>query len=94
MSSQHDLARVVELCERFEVRPLAVINKADLHRQTAQQIERWCTGHNVTMLGAIDYDEAFSRAAASGLPITETAPDSGAAQAIVQIRERLLAELA
>ncbi len=94
LSSLHDLGRVIELCARFSVRPLAVINKADLHPATAAEIERWCADRGIPVLGRIDYDEAFAHAAAAGQSVIDCAPDSAASHAIAQLWQRLQAELA
>lgn len=94
LSSLHDLERVVELCARFDVRPLVVINKADLHPATAGEIERWCAAREIGVLGRIDYDDSFAHAAAAGVSVIEHAPDSAAARAIETLWQRLQAALA
>jgi len=88
-TSQHDLERALQLCERFKVPPAVVLNKADLHADSAQSITELCAAEEVELAGRIDYDEAFLHALADGRTIVEAAPKSPAARSLQALSERL-----
>jgi MinD superfamily P-loop ATPase len=92
-SSLHDLERVSQLCARFDIAPLVVINKASLHSPTTAAIARWCADQGIDVLGHIDYCEEFAHAAAAGQNIIDIAPQSAAARAIAEIWHQLRARL-
>lgn len=58
LSGRHDLQRAVELTRHFKIPAYVVVNKADLHEETAGEIEAWCEAHDVRTLGRIPFDPA------------------------------------
>jgi len=90
-SSLHDLARVVELAQRFRTDCAVVINKADLRESTSTAIAEWCQAHNVPVLGRISYDAVFTTAACAGRSVPDLAPDSPAARELASLWEQVQA---
>lgn len=73
LSGIHDLKRVIKLAEHFGIKPLVLINKFDINKYNAQQIEEFCREQNIEMLGKLPYDEIFTKAQVHGLPVVEYA---------------------
>ena len=62
LSGKHDLERVAELAEGFNIPTLVAINKFDLNPDMAEQIEDATRKRNIKVVGKIRYDEAFTKA--------------------------------
>ncbi|MFC1837024.1 hypothetical protein ACFL2Q_20275 [Thermodesulfobacteriota bacterium] len=56
MSGLHDMKRAVELVRGFTIPISAVINKWDINESVAGQIDEFCRGNGVSLLGRIPYD--------------------------------------
>ena len=85
VSGVHDLERILETTEHFKIASQVCINKADLYSESAQQIEAFCEGHSIPVVGRIPFDESVTSAMVSGFPVTQYRPDSPASQAVEQI---------
>jgi MinD superfamily P-loop ATPase len=70
-SGIHDLLRVVELCEHFQVPAAVIINKADLNSQISEEIRLLCRNKNLPVLIELPHDAAFVEALVNGMAITE-----------------------
>ena len=68
LSGLHDLARVMEVCRRLDVRTAVCINKYDINLDNTEQIRK-VAGENCPVVGLIPYDDAVPRAMAEGLPV-------------------------
>jgi MinD superfamily P-loop ATPase len=62
LSGKHDLERVGQLAAGFNVPVLVAINKYDLNREMADQIETEANQQNMKIVGRIRYDKAFTKA--------------------------------
>lgn len=89
VSGRHDLERVLELCRHFNIPAGVVINKSDLNQEQTHQIEVFCQAHQLTLLGKLPHDTAFTRAMIRGLTITEFAPN-GIGKAIGSIWHHII----
>jgi MinD superfamily P-loop ATPase len=58
----HDLQRLVELARGFKIPPLVCINKYDINTAKALQIEEYCQGEDLLLVGKIPFDEAVVKA--------------------------------
>lgn len=54
--------RALQLVRGFRIPAFIVINKADIHSDLAESIEREAEGKGVTVLGRIPYDPAVIKA--------------------------------
>jgi MinD superfamily P-loop ATPase len=70
-SGRHDLERVVELCNHFNIPAGVIINKFDLNEDKTHQIESYCVEKKLAMLGRLPHDPAITRAMVMGQTITE-----------------------
>jgi MinD superfamily P-loop ATPase len=89
ISGEHDLARALELAERFRVPTMAAINKADVAPAAAERIERMCRERNCAVAGRIPFDPEVSRRMGEPVPSLLAAP--GAAAAMERIARAVLA---
>ncbi|MCF7956457.1 MAG: ATP-binding protein [Phycisphaerae bacterium] len=62
LSGKHDLERVAELATGFNIPVLVAINKYDINREIADQIETEAQERNIKIVGRIRYDKAFTKA--------------------------------
>ncbi len=62
LSGRHDMDRALQLVRGFRIPAFIVINKADIHSDLADTIEREAEERGVTVLGRIPYDPAVIRA--------------------------------
>jgi len=93
VSGKHDMERVVQLAEHFQVPAMLCVNKFDLNLEATEAIEDFAKENNVKPLGRIPFDPVFTKAMVQGQTLFEYDPDSKAAQAVKHIWEDLKREL-
>jgi len=71
VSGVHDLKRVYELAEKFNIPSGLIVNKADLNSEKTQEIVNFAKSKNIHFLGEIAYNEVFTKAMVKGLSIVE-----------------------
>ena len=71
VSGIHDMKRVVDLANHFQIRSMVCINKYDLNRDSVREIERYCAEHDIAVVARIPYDINFTRAQIEAKSITE-----------------------
>ncbi len=69
-SGVHDMRRVLETTDHFDVPSLVCINKADLYPQGAAEIEAFCQQRDIPVVGQIPFDTAVTEAMVQGQPVT------------------------
>jgi MinD superfamily P-loop ATPase len=89
----HDLERVLQTTQHFGVPALVCINKADLYPGGAAQIEAYCSGHGIEVVGHIPFDLTVTEAMVQGKPVTAYQPEAPASRAIVQAWQHVIAGL-
>ncbi|MDO8124992.1 MAG: ATP-binding protein [Candidatus Hermodarchaeota archaeon] len=72
----HDLQRVLELFQHFNMPVMVLTNKADLNIQKAQEIEEYCHQKGIPVVGELNYDPIMYKAVVAGRPIVEYAPSN------------------
>ena len=70
-SGLHDLARVIGLCDHFQVPVAVIVNKCDLSPRIAEQIETQCRQNGHAVVARLPHDPAFVDALVQGRAITE-----------------------
>ncbi|MEW6594028.1 MAG: ATP-binding protein [Thermodesulfobacteriota bacterium] len=88
-SGLHDLERVAQLAAHFKVPAVACLNKCDLEPGCAAEIERFCSGAQIPLLGRIPFDRAVVEAIVQGRSLLEHAADAPAALAVRELWEKL-----
>jgi len=71
VSGLHDLKRVYELVNKFNIPAGCIINKADLSRNMTQEIEQYLKDLNIDHISNLPYDESFTAAMVQGKTIME-----------------------
>jgi MinD superfamily P-loop ATPase len=71
VAGRHDLERVAALAVHFGLPVSVLVNKADLHWQTAQEIAEYCAARGHAFLGYLPFDPDFTRAQVEGKTIME-----------------------
>jgi MinD superfamily P-loop ATPase len=93
IAGRHDLERVAALAQHFGLSVLVLVNKADLHWQTAQEISQFCGEKGYGFLGFLPFDADFTRAQVEGKTIIEY--NNKKLQALLsEVWERLQSEIA
>ena len=85
LSGRHDMQRVIELANHFNVPALVCINKFDLNLDLTGDIEDFARGEGLTCPGRIPFDPIFTKAMVQGRSIFEYQRDSDAARAVTKI---------
>jgi len=62
LSGLHDLERVGQLTRNFGIKTLVCINKADINPQMSDQIIHDAEKQDLTVIGQLPYDDAFTKA--------------------------------
>jgi MinD superfamily P-loop ATPase len=70
-SGRHDLERVAELCNHFQVGFAVIINKFDLNPEETTRIETYCRERNYPVLALLPHDPMVTSAMIQGLVVTE-----------------------
>ena len=88
ISGMHDMKRIIETSKHFGVNCAVCINKFDVNEDTANEIESYCNGLSVPVIGRIPYDGTVVIAVNNCQSIA-TYPDSPAGKAIKAIWDKI-----
>ncbi len=92
LSGVHDLERVLQLAQHFNVPSLVLINKADLSTARVDEIEAYCRDQQVPLVARLPYDTIVTEAMVQGQAVTAYT-DAPVAQAIRQAWTKIKAHL-
>ncbi|MBR9978306.1 MAG: ATP-binding protein [Bacteroidetes bacterium] len=70
-SALHDLCRLIELIAQLSLPAACIINKADLDRETANDIHRLCAERCIPVLAAFPWSEDFPESLRQGRTLLE-----------------------
>ena len=85
LAGVHDLCRVLETTNHFDIKSFVCINKADIYPDGTARINQICAELQVEILGEIPFDLEVPRAIIQGSPVTKNSPKSSASIAIRKI---------
>jgi len=88
ISGMHDMKRIIETSKHFGVSCAVCINKFDVNEDTANEIESYCNGLSVPVIGRIPYDGTVVKAVNRCQSIA-CYPDSPAGKAIASIWDKI-----
>ena len=71
LSGIHDLERVLEVCQHFNVPALVCINKYDINEDNTHRIEDYCRAQQIDSLTRISFDKVVTEAMIHGLPVVK-----------------------
>jgi MinD superfamily P-loop ATPase len=93
LSGHHDMDRVVELANHFEIPAYVCINKYDLNRDMTETIEAYARDKGLPIVGRIPFDPSFTEAMVQKQTIMEYDANCDAAREVKGIWERLRSSL-
>jgi MinD superfamily P-loop ATPase len=93
LSGHHDMDRVVELANHFEIPASICVNKYDLNPDMTGVIEQYAKERGLPILGRIPFDPIFTKAMVQNQTIIEYDGRSQAAQALTDIWEKVISSL-
>jgi MinD superfamily P-loop ATPase len=88
ISGMHDMKRIIETSKHFGVSCAVCINKFDVNEDTANEIESYCNGLSIPVIGRIPYDGTVVKAVNRCQSIA-CYPDSPAGKAIASIWDKI-----
>jgi MinD superfamily P-loop ATPase len=71
VSGLHDLKRVYKLVKQFNLQTGCIINKFDINKKVAHEIEDFLKTENIAHIANLPYDEDFTKAMTNGKTIVE-----------------------
>ncbi len=71
VSGLHDMSRVAELINKFGVRSVCIINKADLNAEITHEIKKFLRNNKIPLIAELPYDLTFADAITAGKTIVE-----------------------
>ena len=92
LSGRHDLDRVTELTEHFNIPTVICINKYDINLKVAEEIKNMALDRNLKVVGEIAYDPAVTKAQIAAKSIVEYSNGSLKDQ-IISLWESVLSAL-
>jgi len=93
LSGHHDMDRVVELANHFEIPASICVNKYDLNPDMTGVIEQYAKERGLPILGRIPFDPIFTKAMVQNRTVIEYDGRSQAAQALRDIWEEVISSL-
>ena len=85
LSGIHDMERVVQLANHFNVPAIMCVNKFDLNLDLTRDIEYFAKDEGMSCLGRIPFDPIFTEAMVKGQTIIEYNSESKAGHAVKEI---------
>ncbi len=92
VSGVHDLKRVLDVIRFFKIPSGVIINKSDLNREKAEEIETIAKKNDSDFLGMIPYDNQITEAQLKGLTVVEYT-DGSISQKIKSIWDKIQTDL-
>jgi len=89
--SIHELQALLAQLQRYQIPPVVVVNKADLHPPLSRHIAGFCQQQTppIPLAGSIPFDRTFRKAASKGVSLVEYS-SGAAALALRKAWERIL----
>ena len=88
-SGLHDLMRIIEVIQQFNIPFGLIINKSDLKSQFQDDFKKHLSDTGYMQLGKIPFDLAIPKAMSFAKPVVDFAPDSKASKSIKKIYKKL-----
>jgi MinD superfamily P-loop ATPase len=85
ISGIHDMRRVVQLANHFNVPAMVCVNKFDINEDLTRDIENYAKDEGLVCLGKIPFDPVFTKAMVKGQTIFEYNGASNAGLAVNKI---------
>ena len=89
LSGIHDLKRVLDLLDHFNVVPFVCINMYDVNVSNTNQLLSFCKENSADVVGVIPFSSVVTQAMVNGKTVVEYSPESGVAQEIVNMWKKI-----
>jgi MinD superfamily P-loop ATPase len=89
LSGIHDLERVLQLLDHFDVDPFVCVNMFDINMDNTEKILRFCNENSVEVVGRVPFSPKVTEAMVNGKTIVEYFPRSAVAQEIVSMWQKI-----
>jgi MinD superfamily P-loop ATPase len=89
MSGIHDLKRVLDLLDHFNVVPFVCVNMYDINANNTRKILDFCKENTIEVVGVIPFSPEVTQAMVNEETVVEYAPESGVAQEIVNMWNKM-----
>jgi MinD superfamily P-loop ATPase len=89
LSGIHDLKRVCQLAEHFNIPAMICINKFDLNLELTKSIETYAQNNGIDCLGRIPFDPAFTHAMVQAKTIFEYDASAASSRSVREIWQAL-----
>ena len=93
VSGRHDMERVAELAAFFKIPTMLCVNKFDLNPEQGEAIEAFAREKNISVIGRVPFDPAFTKAMVQGKTIVEFDGRSEGCEAVKTIWKELAQRL-
>jgi MinD superfamily P-loop ATPase len=93
MSGIHDLERVLKLLSHFSIVPFVCINMYDVNVNNTTKILNFCDENRTEVVGILPFSSEVTKAMVNGKTIIEYSPESGVAQEIARMWNKIHAFL-
>ncbi len=93
VSGRHDMERVAELAAFFKIPAMMCVNKFDLNPSAGEAIEAFARERDISVIGRVPFDSAFTKAMVQGKTIVEFDDQSEGCVAVKGIWETLAQRL-
>lgn len=90
LSGIHDLERVLQLLDHFNVAPFVCVNMFDINMDNTEKILSFCRENGVEFVGRIPFSPKVTEAMINGMTILEYSPRSAVAVEIKNMWEKIL----
>ena len=88
-SGLHDLMRVIEVIQQFNILFGVIVNKSDLQSPFQENFNKYINDTDYTILGKIPFDLSIPKAMSYAKPVVDYAPDSKSSLVIRKIYKNL-----
>ncbi|HII86159.1 TPA: (4Fe-4S)-binding protein [Candidatus Bathyarchaeota archaeon] len=93
LSGIHDLERVLELLNHFNVTPFVCINMYNVNVENANKVLSYCRGNGTCVVGVIPFDSMVTQAMVNGKTVVEYSSESAVSEEMKSMWEKLAAFL-
>jgi MinD superfamily P-loop ATPase len=89
ISGIHDLVRVLQLLDHFNVVPFVCVNMYDINAENTNKIIDFCKENRIEVVGVIPFSTEVTEAMVNGKTIVEYSPESSVAEEIRNMWKKL-----
>ncbi len=93
LSGIHDMKRVVELLQRFDIPSLLIVNKYDINVENTEKMEHFCRQNSVDVIGRIPFDPIMTQSMIAMQTLPEHAPDHRITRILRNVHREIMSRI-